>query len=713
MLFNSSIGMSRSQLLCGSVRALTSGDGSDDQAVGAIPRGGIPELNVEQPDEAVPFVHPVGGNNPMDEGVDENQLHGRDDAAQQSVHNNNNNNNLINRNRRPDPNVEVHPLDAEMEAFDRAGNGRDDVIKHNQVDGNVNANVAQENEAMFDFGHFSLKQNSDLFANSEDMQKQADEIYAEQWRVKSKAIVPDNELSHLKSSSNRRELVNSPWLYAKWQVRKDLQKHFVNIIYRHNSRLHPVSSDYITEIGAAILNKKTNLNLPIMNMIPSLRNIIAKSVYGASLGLYDLLYFVPTTHKQLDFIFDYSGKLSSSEKESTPSRVVVRMHSPVRTPDEPSDSISGVFHITEFSFGSIAEADFTSFISNSSSYTRSSILSVISSMFDIELDIEVDFVVDGESERRALLFKNEKVTEYSDGFKVKGNIVDILTWDNKSIVLINTLLALYIWPTVHGYTADDGHTALGEASKYVATVVMHYVKSRIRSTSSDVQIANLKFHFIASRKFNSFSELVSLYKGFVDTGVMVPLGPIHYLFYLQDDYEQMPLWYEFILYSSLCCPELNPMVKSVMPKLNDESKNQLKLYSIQNKFRLNSSYYNSDVSLPFQQELTFHITYRRFLQEMFVRIMLKSATPDYMLFVSAGQWVGNNSSSTVIHPTSLHPVFAKFGIHDVVAHAFEVTNDLLMDTKDFKVPYYFKTRTRITEKMPDFYVRYLESFSQK
>jgi hypothetical protein len=600
-------------------------------------------------------------------------------------------------------NVASEPRDVDFNQFDSDEQRTpDDMVEI--IDENSNSDS-------FEDEYFNLKLSSEIFTGSKELQWQADEVFKEQSIVRSKLVVPDSDYNHFKAKLNREQLAKDTSLYVKHQSRKDLQKYYISILYNNFKHLYPISESHIAEISKAVLNKDSNLSLPMMNINLDARNVTGKTVYGTALGLYDLVYFVATRYNCMVFNMVFHGKLDTSNGAQHGLKTSVKYSQSIN-PEPDFKPIEIVSHLKHWPYKPFKMDGFSQYSSERSIFDKASITTVIKSLYSITLTVDVSFAIDGESERRAIIISSKNHEQYADGFKVRDIIPDILTWDVFSPHLLNVICGLFIMPESMQPGRDNNSTMkqYEDVVSYVSTIMKEELLSSIRSSSKQVQITHIDYNLEVIRHANDAKVLNELYKELINQMMVVPLSPLHYLLYLENlDVKFMDYWKEFAFYSAVACSVINPILTSVMPKMDITSKNQFSLY-LRNDARFESNYYNSEFILPWQKHLKFSMTKTAFFKEMYVKTMLYGDLPNYFCFITESEWEGNQSSSIPVHPASLHNIFSKFGLGEPLSNIDKVTSELLLDTPEYKRPYYVKSMTRLTRDMPSIYGRFLEVY---
>lgn len=520
-------------------------------------------------------------------------------------------------------------------------------------------------------------------------------------------VIPDNKLSHFKNKSNAKILDDSHELFVKYQSRESLMNLFFGSFRKLIFAGSPVDSTFLKEIESAALAKPTNRDFPFMSLSSLRGNPIGEAIYGISMGLPDLIYFMPSFWKSVEINLMFNADLNEKGKPfntivdfgSYDNKVTKRVEcsSPLR------------------SFPSLSSTDMDRPLGKFSIFNLKSALSIISVLYDIHMKCDYKVINSKPSERFGLISRDGKDhISYSDGFKITDTVIQDLDFTHYSEDLIRSLMALFLlkWNgkdvVSRGGSTDETFHILN----YLGSLIHQYIQSSVKSIAGNVEIVYIDCKVEIKRRTNERDPkaLIKLFKGAIDEGHAVPVSPIHYISYLNESFD-VSEWEYLIFISALA--GFNPnydIFKTLAPKISTESRRDFVEIS-KNRSRLESKFYESDVVLPFQHSRTFGISYNDFLFEMLVRSLLNGPTPDYFLTFSEGRWVGSTGSSLTIVPGHINPLFHKFGLNDhhhfITDFIKKVMLDKGGDHKQFIPPYYVRSQTRLTESLPGVFTHFV------
>lgn len=503
-------------------------------------------------------------------------------------------------------------------------------------------------------------------------------------------VVADAELSHLKNKNDIDRIKRADELYINWQTSKDLEKLYVKSVYNAFDVLSPIGYSYIKEIEIAVMSNTVMSSTAIFQLNPSGKFVVAKSIYGLSHGLHDMHHFAPSLWKSYKLVIDYSSKLEKGQSKHI-THLSCRDAAGVEVFSNKVDEANFVYSLEGNPDLSVKFDNETSFMSDSQSRCYKS-------LYEISGSCEFEFNVEGVTERIGVTLRDRNGVSFSDAFRSVAHIVEGMDVSPNDVALVEQLSGIFMLAS-----KSNDMNQISDILRYVSTGLYHFFSSNINAISG-AKLVSFKFDVDVCRNHDS-SSLQRVYRSFVDTGLMVPLTPFQIKFYL--DKPDWDSWYEYCLYSSLANLRVNPKLRTVMPSTIVSNKSNMARYSVKRHEYLNSATFESDSSLPYLSERTFRISYASFLHEMFVRTVLEGAMPDYMYPVSSGSWKGSLGSSVNVMPVNLHPVFCKFGLDSKDDNISEFVENVSLNNKEFKPPYFCKSKTRLTRVIPNIYNRYL------
>lgn len=545
---------------------------------------------------------------------------------------------------------------------------------------------------------FPINEHFALMHETKMMIEGAKSWFAEYIRVRNKTLVASSDFKFFKNPGQAHQFANSNNLFIGIKAVESISRNFSNAILQASNNLKPVGMNYIREISRAIRNHAPNISEPMMAMNPGGVNVTGKTVYGASHGLFDLIHFFPCEFTRLAY------KLTYDMRESTPKAPYIHTHvelsKPIQMKDDRDLKNISYFANTDLrSFESLSELNFDSMEDKYSIFRTDTTPRVMEMLYDIDVKVSVSFNRTGESQRRSIYTNNsDDKNATNDGFIMVDQNIEGLKINPYCKEFNRIFAALMLMNQLK--INDSERTSI---MNYISSVVHEYALSEIKQIHT-TQICHLTFDYTITRKVDS-ADLPDTFVELVDKGDVVPITPLHFAMYLDKkiDYES---WLQFAFYSSIVCIRINKILRSIVPEINLESKDQMIHYAI-NKRRLDTRYYESDFTMEWQRDMYSVMTFRDYMKEMFIRSMLDGESPTYLKFITEASWIGSQGTSTMVHPATYNPIFCKFGLEDNASHFDNTSRAICMDSPDFKCPEYVRRTTRLSESMPNIYHMYL------
>jgi hypothetical protein len=166
-----------------------------------------------------------------------------------------------------------------------------------------------------------------------------------------------------------------------------------------------------------------------------------------------------------------------------------------------------------------------------------------------------------------------------------------------------------------------------------------------------------------------------------------------------------------MIFSSFCNININRGFIGVCPSIPETSKARFKVYAGSAK-TLTSSYYLSDVALPFQNKSQIQLSFRQFMQELAIRTLHTGNVSEIFPLISRGEWRGTNGQSLSLAVASLHKLLHKFGTSNYSLLVGNFTKMISLRSGN-PVPSYIKNESRITKDIPDVFQHYVSNDNVK
>jgi hypothetical protein len=478
----------------------------------------------------------------------------------------------------------------------------------------------------------------------------------------------------------------------------ELQKLYVDSIVQLASKFKPVSKIHIREIDKCFINKHENLALPMAYMEPYISDFCGKSIYGASVGLTDFIFFENSQWTDIQLSMKYSANLKSKN--------LVEFQVKFTDAKGKSGSLKYNNRQTRL-FDTEVPVNFHKHHFDNTLFGHKNPKSLINSLVDISLvDLKSFTVYDVNDSERVLIVtrSGSEVDSISDGFKANQIIIGDLDIDQfnpdlarilSSLILINGELTNNKDFVFDIFGQKDAHNIDGYLA-YLASVIYQFLYEKISSTRQIV-IKDFELEISIKPQIETIEKCDNNYNHLIENGAIVPIAPLHILRYL-GNYDHK-LWREFVFCSALVGMNLNPIIQTVTPISTDNAKRNMALVALFRK-RLNSEFYDDLDDLIFSEGFNYAIDYSDFLKEMLIRILIDSDTPSYFRLMSEGTWKGSSGSSMVVTAPSRQNVFSKYTVDDIYGEIMEFNENMaLVGVKMTGI----RRSARMVDKLPDIF----------
>lgn len=528
-----------------------------------------------------------------------------------------------------------------------------------------------------------------LLVDSQDLVKDSSELYEERIKLNGKTTVPNKELVHFKSRANAKHIAANNEMSSLWLNSLDLYRLYIRGVARATKGASPVDGSYLQSLQIAIMAMSRNISSPMFQLARSMKHIASRCVYGYSHGAYDLVHFTESNWSrfELEVIFKTRG-------EDPNFQIILKF---LDDKGNLKDTITTSLSIRSFDLSGVSY-DVSKLIRENSGFDSSQYEAIMSSFYKISGSIKVGLLFKSQSERVVTLVRTFKEQiSYGDGFSSTHHTTDGLQLPAFGTALVFQLSALFLFDNF-GYSKEVKHQML----QYVAVSIYEYVV-KLTPVTENNNINFFKFTFKMERNVaneNLHNEFVNL----INEGLFMPITPIHYRKYLWNDLKD--LWDEIIFLSTISVPSYNHLFASALPIISYHSKHHFFSYALDHN-KLTSSFYMPDVATPWQKSNEFHITFRDFVLEMYVRTMLSEPLPNYLYPISDGSWNFGIIQTSSISPCSVNPIICKFNLNQPTNNINELISDMLMLTPGYTNPYYIKRTARLSEHLPNVYHRFV------
>lgn len=536
--------------------------------------------------------------------------------------------------------------------------------------------------------------NFSLLTDQDEILSDASIIFKEYVTRRSKNVVPDPSLKHIKNAKNAEQLAANKDIFIKWSVCKDFYCMYSHAILNSVEDLSPISDSYIRELDVALASNDRIAGYPVYKLNTDGKSVAASSLYGVAHGLHELYHFSESDWSNIHFEFDYRSKLESDKKVASELKLQFQNNT------NPSLNRDYNFNVPLLAFQPEGDSDIRRSFKEESMFDSSKKGVLLDQMYSIVGSCAIDFSNQGVSERVSFnLRTSEGHVTYAQGYKSTINNVDGFRFPGKDSAIMDQILSMFL--------IDFSKVKVNEVENiatYASTCIVHYLDKSVIQISG-AKVINMSIKFRIARNIDN-AQLRNSYVNYISNGYIIPMTPLQYKFYFSNiDFK---IWYYYMLYGSCVNTRVNPAFISVMPRMKVIDKTFFSMVSRSRDRRI-TSYYDSEHSLPFQKEMVAHLSRNDFIREMFVKTLIQEGYPDYIYNISSARWEGNSGKSNNIGVASLSSLFCKFGLSDFNKHIENFVEQLSLDQHDsgFIPPYYAKSRTRLCENIPSLYNNFL------
>jgi hypothetical protein len=335
-------------------------------------------------------------------------------------------------------------------------------------------------------------------------------------------------------------------------------------------------------------------------------------------------------------------------------------------------------------------------------------------IFDIEFSVsKINFIQTSEANRSILIGTSLKV-EDNPGINYISMTYTTNTASNQKLFIhFNDELVirgLVFWMyydiieknLLNDFSVEEVKEILSQVSAYFLNVVRSYLLS-LATYQIGIDIDSYDISFSIDRKLTEASDLHDLYKKQVNCGYIVPLTPIHNLFYL--NLIELDKWIMYAFTSCLIVPDLFKSIDSILPCFNSSSKKDLSLLIV-DKLSRNVDYYTFGANVLKGFETNDHFTCEEIITELLIKSFMLNGHNVDMLFITDGRLDQNDRKSPIIPVPYINSYFCKFKLKDL-QQIIVLIEELLMVEKS-TIPVGFKYATRLVDRMPRLVERFLE-----
>lgn len=540
----------------------------------------------------------------------------------------------------------------------------------------------------------------DLISDCTDNQSYSNSSFINYCTLNNIYVIPDDNYSHLKSKSNR-DILNEIKIYSPYKIKtwNDLSKLYFKSLFKFSSNLRPIESHYLKNLELILSRNPTLKGTPASSLFYNYNknHSLSKICYSYSNGLNDLIFFLKSKFFKLAFDFKYDAS-SLGKKELKLTWFYRTSSSEVRNLTVNIDISSSSYEV------STIKPDY-SLKSNNSILYKSSSSKVLSDLFDFNIkDFHYTPYQTLAQTKHIFTAKKSGDCLMLDGFSTRFSTSENVTFDFSNVDFISSLISVMSIDSL-GYSEfnispeDENIIDIYSA---LSTNIRQYVTSYVDHSDSKAFSISLEGSISRKDGLTEQDELHSLFRKYVNLGLICPITPAHYSFYFRSSI--IKRFSEFVVLGAMSNPSVNIQLKSLLPFIDNESKQNFKKYAL-NRDLLHLQYYMNKTNFDFQN-VSVSIHFEELLVEMFVRTMLIKSAPPYFPLISRGQWSCTDGHSDVIRPANLNPVLVKFKLNDFNSNLNVLFQDITLRSPDFRVPYQFKSQTRLVESCPDMIERF-------
>lgn len=533
-----------------------------------------------------------------------------------------------------------------------------------------------------------------LYTQRSEVMDEAKSLFDKFTRIEAVDIIPNEELVHLKSKTNAKNLYESSKSHVgiKWEVWKKLYSNFINIHLTFLNILKPLGDSYLENLSNVIRGKSELRTSPFYALEKALGNVSSKIIYGTSLGAHELISFYESLYSSVSIKYSYSSDASGS---TTFDLNLSNGKSP--------DNFTYKFDLQYFEPNELMK-DF-SLKEKNSMYYKDSCGRILKTLFNIESPIPGSGIEspnsiqvsqsNRESRSGFITTQNNSKVTFSDGFMISG----ITNGEDFSFRINDKSIVEMIVSLMHVKNMELTNEQIKHLCGYIMTVLNRYVLQQMYMIDG-VKIVNLTWSIKITKNegYIDQNQLDKFYHKCVNEGKIMPITLLHYKF-LSSKYFDIDMdikWLEYIFWTAIAAPNINQNLTDFLPEIDFDSKNSFQLYCINRNLLSSKGYMSQIASIESQLNIEAVITFDEFLRELMVVGILRNEVPEYLPFITRSKWHGTSSSSVRIDVPRWHPI-SKLMLSDVTFNLYDYVNSITMRSKKINFPRFIRTQTRLTE----------------
>lgn len=529
-----------------------------------------------------------------------------------------------------------------------------------------------------------------LISDSSDLQNELSDYFDQFVTVNNIYISPKADLSFLKDKANRADLLAlSSQLYYHLRTWEFVNGKY-DLLLRHvyGNKLFPIHNRYLRELGKVLLKSKSIEDAPFWNLALCRDYPLAKILYGHSHGLTDMVLFTDGKYGSSEFsleVGNFVSQQNSTVRNDFRSKVDLSLNSPKNSSGDSRLEYSTTINEMLFNVASLDNPRIS--FKTDSIFSEKSYSSILSSCYDLTTELDIKFRQNAISERVGIVTKSKDNINYQDAFsmRIALNTFDTIRDFDKSI--LDPLIALRLIGDLYAPGSSDSEVVL----QYVSTMFVKYVETYLY-LKTGVKIESLKAKIKIVRKSDSLSKV---YTDNVERGLLHPISTAQLYGYLYPDSFD---WNELVFWSAISGTWFSEDLVNFLPKCDPNYKYRLNSL-LYNSESLTTSYYVSDVALPWQKHPDIKLEYGDILRELFHRLMINDQIPDFIPLFTRSGWKGTNGSSPNIPLPHLHRI-SKFGVVNAEDEISIISKYSALRESPFTPPVYVRKLTRLFERMP-------------
>lgn len=235
--------------------------------------------------------------------------------------------------------------------------------------------------------------------------------------------------------------------------------------------------------------------------------------------------------------------------------------------------------------------------------------------------------------REAVMVRDKVNSQFSDATRASTVHNENIEFRFSDKVVYDILLSL-IFANDAVQSGDIKHSeSPRDFTSYIACTLNHYLLSQIRN-KQNLKLKKIKYRLTLTRNLDSSDDLHAIYSGLINKGLIMPMSPLHYQYYLDGSINSD--WTKYCVYSLCSTPHHLPLFKRILPCVNSDVRSKFRSVMIRPELRAFRDFYPTDL-LPCFPDVNGGMSKSDIIRELFVRLMCKDDLESFLpLYTRAG-----------------------------------------------------------------------------